>query len=103
MQTQLPCFQKLVLHHTATAELSKKKSRGLAFQAGPEFIRVYQDRINCPELLLNSGLSPSFWHLFAPVTLAIAFEFIHFALRQLQYSPKTFVMGEPQNSEKIVR
>ena len=39
LQTQLPCFQKLVLHHTATAELSKK-SGGLAFQAGPEFIRV---------------------------------------------------------------
>jgi len=64
-----------------------QKSRALAFQTGPEFLRVYQDRINYPELLLNSGLSPSFGHLFAPVTLTIAFKFIHFALRQLQNSP----------------
>ncbi|KZQ12997.1 hypothetical protein A3N51_08985 [Enterobacter kobei] len=45
-------------------------------------------------MLLNSGLGPSFGHLFAPITLTIAFEFIHFALRQLQNSSKTFVIND---------
>lgn len=50
--------------------------------------RVSQHGINGSQLLLNLGLCASFRHLFAPFTLTIAFEFIHFALRQLQNSPR---------------
>lgn len=54
----------------------------------------YDFRITDPQLLLNPGLCASFRHLFAPITLTIAFEFIHFSLRQLQNSPKTFVIND---------
>lgn len=43
----------------------------LAFEAGSELLWVGQERIDCPELLLDSGLSSSFWHALAALSLTI--------------------------------
>ena len=67
-----------------------KQERGINLKAGSEFFRVNQHGINGPQLLLNLA----FRHLFAPMTLTIAFELIHFALCLLQNSPKTFFIND---------
>lgn len=69
---------------------SLKEKRALAFEAGSEFFGVGQDRIDGPELFLDSGLASSFGHALAAFSFPITVSFILFST--LKWVSKRYVL-----------